>query len=303
MVKMTNESHLLATFSKRRAGLFKKASELSTLCAAEVVIVVFSPGKKVYSFGHPSVDDVIARFLGHERPETSEIEAHHSANMIDLQMHLDQVTSQLDDVKKHGDELREANKAIQDQNWWVGPFQELERSQLLQHKSAIAKLKNYMDLEMATTLDASSQQFYVGSSSNQRMINTDMEFDVGYVVPSMMAPPPAYNLDPVEEYMVIPEEGTNINPAEEHITIPAQEYIVKPAEGNNINHVEGDNVILPRNDIHDVAPRFGGPYNIINPEVNDILDVSRFGGYTANPPENNNLDSLDTVLKGFDGFL
>ncbi|KAL4318938.1 hypothetical protein GQ457_18G013720 [Hibiscus cannabinus] len=58
MVKMTNESHLLVTFSKRRAGLFKKASELSTLCVAEVVIVVFSPGKKVYTFGHPSVDAV-----------------------------------------------------------------------------------------------------------------------------------------------------------------------------------------------------------------------------------------------------
>ncbi|KAK8595426.1 hypothetical protein V6N13_016795 [Hibiscus sabdariffa] len=160
-----------------------------------------------------------------------------------------------------------------------------------------------MDLEIATILDASSQQFYVGSSSNQRMINTDMEFDVGYAVPSMMAPPKVYNLDPVEEYMAIPKEGTNINPAEEHMAIPAEEYIVNPEEGNNINHAEGDNVILPRNDIPDVAPGFGGPYNIINPEVNDILDVAGFGGYTANLPGNDNLDSLDTVLKGFDGFL
>ncbi|KAL4291718.1 hypothetical protein GQ457_14G020930 [Hibiscus cannabinus] len=295
MVKMTNESHLLATFSKRRAGLFKKASELSTLCAAEVVIVVFSPAKKVYSFGHPSADVVITRFLSQERPETSEIEANRSDNMIDLQMYFDQVMSQLDDVKKRGDELREANKAIQDQNWLIGPFEELERPQLLQRRSAIAKIKNDMDLEMATILDASSQQFYVGSSSNQRTINTDMEFDIGYVVPSMMAPPPMYNPDPVEEYMVIPEEGTNINPTEERMAIPAEEYNVNPEDGNNINHVEGDNVILPRNDIPDVAPGFGGPYNIINPEENDTLDVAGFGGYTANPPGNDNLDSLDTI--------
>ncbi|KAL4289851.1 hypothetical protein GQ457_14G020920 [Hibiscus cannabinus] len=274
MVKMTNETHLLATFSKRRVGLFKKASELSTLSAAEVVIVVFSPGKKVYSFKHHSAEVVIACFLGHERPKTSEIEAHCSANMIDLQilcMHmvlcmsdLYQLTSQLDDGKKHGDELREANKAIQDQNWRIGPFEELERPQLLQLRSATAKLKNDMDLEMATILDASSSSFTWGA---------------------------------------LQTKGTNINPAEERMAIHAEEYIVNPAERNNINHAEGDNVILPRNDIPDAAPGFGGPYNIINPEVIDILDVAGFGEYTTNPPRNNNLDSLDTVLKGFDGFF
>ncbi|KAJ0010209.1 hypothetical protein Pint_33607 [Pistacia integerrima] len=47
MVKMPNESNLQVTFSKRRSGLFKKASELCTLCGAEVALVVFSPGKKV----------------------------------------------------------------------------------------------------------------------------------------------------------------------------------------------------------------------------------------------------------------
>ncbi|KAL4387666.1 hypothetical protein GQ457_09G025640 [Hibiscus cannabinus] len=157
MVKMTNESHLLLTFSKRRDGLFKKASELSTLCAAEVVIVVLSPSKKVYSFGHPRVDVFIIHFLGHERPKTSQIvEAHRNANMIELRMYLDQVTSQLDDGKKRGDELREANKAIQEQNWWMGPFEELEQPQLLQLRLGIEKLKNDLDLEMTTILDASS---------------------------------------------------------------------------------------------------------------------------------------------------
>ncbi|KAF3614485.1 putative regulation of nuclear pre-mRNA domain-containing protein 1B-like [Capsicum annuum] len=37
---MQNESKLQVTFSKRHAGLFKKASELCTLCAAEIAIVV-----------------------------------------------------------------------------------------------------------------------------------------------------------------------------------------------------------------------------------------------------------------------
>jgi hypothetical protein len=50
-------------FSKRRAGLFKKASELSTLCGADVAAVVFSPAGKAFSFGHPSVESILDRFL------------------------------------------------------------------------------------------------------------------------------------------------------------------------------------------------------------------------------------------------
>ncbi|KAG6505418.1 agamous-like MADS-box protein AGL61 [Zingiber officinale] len=50
-------------FSKRRAGLFKKANELSVLCGANLAVVVFSPAGKPFSFGHPSVDSVLDRFF------------------------------------------------------------------------------------------------------------------------------------------------------------------------------------------------------------------------------------------------
>ncbi|XP_019096446.1 PREDICTED: agamous-like MADS-box protein AGL62 [Camelina sativa] len=63
MKKIKNESNLQVTFSKRRFGLFKKASELCTLCGAEILMIVFSPGGKAFSFGHPSVRELIHRFL------------------------------------------------------------------------------------------------------------------------------------------------------------------------------------------------------------------------------------------------
>ncbi|GKB97327.1 agamous-like MADS-box protein AGL62, partial [Tanacetum coccineum] len=50
------------TFSKRRTGLFKKASELCVLTGAEMSILVQSPGGHCYAFGHPSVDVVIDRY-------------------------------------------------------------------------------------------------------------------------------------------------------------------------------------------------------------------------------------------------
>lgn len=65
MTRMSKESNLLVTFSKRRSGLFKKASELCILCGAEIAIIVFSPGKKVFSFGHPSVESIVDRYLAH----------------------------------------------------------------------------------------------------------------------------------------------------------------------------------------------------------------------------------------------
>ncbi|CAN1769992.1 Agamous-like MADS-box protein AGL28 [Linum perenne] len=46
--KILNKSNLQVTFSKRRAGLFKKASELCTLCGVEITVIVFSPAGKAY---------------------------------------------------------------------------------------------------------------------------------------------------------------------------------------------------------------------------------------------------------------
>uniref|UniRef100_A0A0E0LYB9 MADS-box domain-containing protein n=1 Tax=Oryza punctata TaxID=4537 RepID=A0A0E0LYB9_ORYPU len=61
--RIESEEARQVCFSKRRAGFFKKASELSILCSAEVAAVVFSPAGKAYSFGHPSVECLLDRFL------------------------------------------------------------------------------------------------------------------------------------------------------------------------------------------------------------------------------------------------
>ncbi|EAZ14664.1 hypothetical protein OsJ_04586 [Oryza sativa Japonica Group] len=42
-------------FSKRRAGLFKKAFELALLCDVEVALLVFSPVGKLYEYSSSSV--------------------------------------------------------------------------------------------------------------------------------------------------------------------------------------------------------------------------------------------------------
>lgn len=60
--RIEDASRLEVTFSKRKSGLQKKASELFLLCGSPVALVVFSPGKKAFALGTPSVDHVLRRY-------------------------------------------------------------------------------------------------------------------------------------------------------------------------------------------------------------------------------------------------
>jgi hypothetical protein len=61
--KLDKESNKQVTFSKRRQGLFKKASELCILCDVRAAIIVFSPADKLYSFGHPNTDIILTSYI------------------------------------------------------------------------------------------------------------------------------------------------------------------------------------------------------------------------------------------------
>ncbi|XWS54565.1 hypothetical protein CRYUN_Cryun10bG0099800 [Craigia yunnanensis] len=59
--KIDNNAARQVTFSKRRRGLFKKAQELSTLCDAEIALVVFSATGKLFEYSSTSTRQVIER--------------------------------------------------------------------------------------------------------------------------------------------------------------------------------------------------------------------------------------------------
>jgi hypothetical protein len=48
--KIDNTTARQVTFSKRRRGLFKKARELSTLCDAEIAVIVFSSTGNLFDY-------------------------------------------------------------------------------------------------------------------------------------------------------------------------------------------------------------------------------------------------------------
>ncbi|KAJ4834151.1 hypothetical protein Tsubulata_051335 [Turnera subulata] len=172
LVKIPKASNLMVTFSKRKSGLFKKASELATLCGAEVGIILFSPGRKVFSFGHPSVEQVVDRFLSGTTRKTSGaiqlLEAHRSVMIRDLNMELTRVQEDLEMEKRRGEDLQRLCRAGQFRHWWQRPVEDLDLQQLEELQGALQQLKAQAGKQAEKVLfqsgNISGSSF--GSSSN-----------------------------------------------------------------------------------------------------------------------------------------
>ncbi|KAL9327964.1 hypothetical protein ACSQ67_002967 [Phaseolus vulgaris] len=133
----------------KTSGLFKKASELCTLCGVEIAIIVFSPADKAFSFGHPEVESVIDSYVtpnsslesnlgnGHQL-----VEAHRGANIRNLNMQLTQIVNELEMEKRHGEELDRMWKTRQRQFWWEIPVNELGLQELQHLVFSLEELKN-----------------------------------------------------------------------------------------------------------------------------------------------------------------
>ncbi|XP_060672853.1 agamous-like MADS-box protein AGL66 [Ziziphus jujuba] len=64
MMKIDNPCSRHTTYSKRRDGILKKASELSVLCDADVGLLMFSPSGRLTSFSsNGRIEDVFLRYV------------------------------------------------------------------------------------------------------------------------------------------------------------------------------------------------------------------------------------------------
>ncbi|XP_047948970.1 agamous-like MADS-box protein AGL62 [Salvia hispanica] len=164
MVKMENHSNLQVTFSKRRAGLFKKASELCTLCGAEAAIVVFSPANKVYCFGHPSVEDVVDRLSAPPPPTHLLMEAHRNSNIRDLNIDLTRLETMLRSERARAGEIDRITEAGRQKGWLPASLDGLDHAQLGALKERVAGFKKELDDKMQKEMVRVSE-----SSQSQRL--------------------------------------------------------------------------------------------------------------------------------------
>ncbi|KAL5562666.1 hypothetical protein UlMin_032413 [Ulmus minor] len=82
--KIENITSRQVTFSKRRRGLFKKAQELSTLCDAEIALIVFSSTSKLFEYSSTSMQQVFER-RSSIRSENSDNVVSHPISDLELE--------------------------------------------------------------------------------------------------------------------------------------------------------------------------------------------------------------------------
>uniref|UniRef100_A0A7N0ZTT1 MADS-box domain-containing protein n=1 Tax=Kalanchoe fedtschenkoi TaxID=63787 RepID=A0A7N0ZTT1_KALFE len=162
---------MLVTFSKRKSNLLKKANVLCTLCGVECAIVVFSPAGKVFSFGHPSVDQVTDRYLNgilnptpsppppNQVPQNPSEGQHQAGTDIvqTLSAELSKLTSPLEASKKHGQALDERRAARMATNWWERPVADINNAaQLDALRDAMLNLRGKVYTQAGLRIQASA---------------------------------------------------------------------------------------------------------------------------------------------------
>lgn len=157
-IKKVRDSSRQVTFSKRRNGIFKKAHELATLCAAQVAIIMFSPGGKPYSFGIPTVDSVTDRFFNPCLPPplpSPQIDPG-VADEKDLNEELNEILKQLDIEKKRGEMIDKCLKDDFADTIFVKPIEKLGFDQANQLKTKALKLHKDVKRRVAEAEASSS---------------------------------------------------------------------------------------------------------------------------------------------------
>lgn len=145
MKLIADENARTVTFSKRRVGLFKKATELSVLCGTQIALIIFSLGGRAYSFGHPDVQSVISRFINRSSSPTPQESAHdmgvRAAMLQEMKRQLDEKNKELAAAKKRGKEIGAALEGSPHQTT-KEMLDSLDFHQLQQLKEKLEKLRD-----------------------------------------------------------------------------------------------------------------------------------------------------------------
>ncbi|KAI3830461.1 hypothetical protein MKX03_018151 [Papaver bracteatum] len=130
--RIEKEAARQVTFTKRKEGIYKKACHLNTLCVAEAADVLFAPSGAPFSFGKPSVESVVDRYLagGRSLPEDAIIKAERDERNAELDTQYNESLKRQEDAQVRGKELAETKKADRDMFGWDVPAKKMNLEQL-----------------------------------------------------------------------------------------------------------------------------------------------------------------------------
>ena len=156
------------TFSKRRAGLFKKAGELCVLCGAEVAVIVFSRKDKVFCFGHPDVETVLDRYLTTGENTLITDESSSSQNYVavnEFNMQYAEAQKELEMEKNRLEEMKKKTTTGAGGFWWDEALDEnMGLEEMQQYMWALEEARK----KVAATLDERMRRSSLMSAMNMR---------------------------------------------------------------------------------------------------------------------------------------
>ncbi|OVA03221.1 hypothetical protein BVC80_8117g5 [Macleaya cordata] len=101
--------------------------------------------RKPYSFGHPSVDTIVDRYLSGcnyaSQNNVSGVHPHVGAHVRNLNRQYSEALNELDAEKKRGMELEKVRRDSRNQHWWEKPTEELGLQELELLKAAMDEIK------------------------------------------------------------------------------------------------------------------------------------------------------------------
>ncbi|MBA0881261.1 hypothetical protein Goshw_016791 [Gossypium schwendimanii] len=157
--KIENEDDRLISFSKRRFGIYKKISELSTLCGS-----------------------VTKRFLNPNQPlhETTDapVETYRKVRIKSLVQDYNEVHDQLDATKEKQKafSLAQQSRGSDSHHWWKTPIYQLNPRELHEREKRFTEFINLVSV---------ARDKKVASISS---MNDAMDEDVAFVVPPRYGP-------------------------------------------------------------------------------------------------------------------
>ncbi|KAL0323995.1 UNVERIFIED_CONTAM: Agamous-like MADS-box protein [Sesamum calycinum] len=217
MRRIESQDDLYATFSKRRLGLYKKASELSTLCGVDIGVIIFSPTNNPYSFFHPSMESVVERYRNPDQPPTDLariVEGHTRTRIEQLNKRLDEVLDMKEQIKEREKYLDEVDKT-RPKGWWEQPVESLNAQQVKEWKAWFG--------ELHARVTSRIQELTNGGSGSGSLANAPIFPDPPSSVPSMF--PQNY----------VPPAGTSSAPGEGILDVDqfSGQYYYAPPQGQD----------------------------------------------------------------------
>lgn len=155
--KIENKSSLEVTFTKRRHGLFNKACEIGVLTGAEAAVIAFSPGKKAFAFGYPSVDTVIERYLSENTKEgsalvinTSTRTSHDHRAVEESRREYEEALAKKEEETKRVEMLKEGGEVGfgWDRFWWDRSIEGMGLEELEQYVASMEELKKNVGMRV-----------------------------------------------------------------------------------------------------------------------------------------------------------